>query len=387
MAKSLRHLTGIFYNTVDGYPPIINGARVLAHAGWTVELLGRRYGASPPVVFPPGVQVRRIVAPVQQSLAAYGHFIATTLTTRQPGVAIMGHDMHGLLPARLMATRHRRPLIYHCHDWSADDAVLGMGGRLVRRFERRLARTADLVIVPDRERAAAMLPVLRLTRPPLIVANAPLAVPPPSNALAEALQQQGKHFAQTLLRQGRLGLGHALETTIRSIPAWQQPDWGLVLLGLGEADYLAHLQRLIVETGVEQQVAILPPVSYDAVPGYTMGATAGHALYDPIHINNRFITTASNKLMEYLAAGVPLLVSDTPAQRAFVERYGCGITADERDPLSIAEAVNQLLGDPVAAQRWGAAGQHAFTAEFAYGQQFAPVLSWLEAQASRIPQS
>jgi glycosyltransferase involved in cell wall biosynthesis len=118
----------------------------------------------------------------------------------------------------------------------------------------------------------------------------------------------------------------------------------------------------------------LPPVGYDRVPEFTVGADVGHALYDPIHINNVHISTASNKIMEYMASGLPLLVSDAPALRSLVKRHGCGVTANEVDPLSIAAAINSLLGKPDRAGRMGRAGRRAFEQVFCYERQFAPAL-------------
>jgi glycosyltransferase involved in cell wall biosynthesis len=146
---------------------------------------------------------------------------------------------------------------------------------------------------------------------------------------------------------------------------------------------LHSLALLAEELSVSQQFAVLPLVSYDKLPLYTPGAHAGHALYEPIHINNVHITTASNKLMEYMAAGLPLLVSDRPSLRALVERHECGLTADESSPESIAAAVNALLGDPDLARRLGAAGARAFEEEFNYGRQFAPVLEVIRSLTCR----
>ena len=138
------------------------------------------------------------------------------------------------------------------------------------------------------------------------------------------------------------------------------------------------LAQLARELDIEDQLTFLPPVSYDKVLRLTPGADVGHALYEPIHINNRFITTASNKIMEYMAAGLPILVSDRSALRAFVDRYECGLTAKESSPESIARAVNALQGDPGLARRLGSAGQRAFQEEFNYERQFAPVLEAFE---------
>ena len=151
------------------------------------------------------------------------------------------------------------------------------------------------------------------------------------------------------------------------------------MVGTVAQEYLESLVHLAQDLEVGDQLAILPPVSYDEVLRLTPGADVGHALYEPVHINNVYITTASNKIMEYMAAGLPILVSDRPGLRVFVETHGCGLTADESSPESIAATVNALLGDPELARRLGAAGARAFEAEFNYERQFAPVLSAFQA--------
>jgi glycosyltransferase involved in cell wall biosynthesis len=124
---------------------------------------------------------------------------------------------------------------------------------------------------------------------------------------------------------------------------------------------------------VERQFAILPPVIYDEVKHFTPGASIGHGLYKPVHINHTYISTASNKIMEYMAAGLPLLVSDRPGLRQMIETYHCGMVADETDPASIAAAINTLLNNPHQAQAMGDAARRAFEAEFCYERQFAPM--------------
>jgi hypothetical protein len=94
--------------------------------------------------------------------------------------------------------------------------------RVVRDFEQRFARTANLVIVPDVDRAKVMNQELRLQHSPLIVANAPLNyVNIQSQRLNVALALQGKMFERIVFRQGRIGDGHAIEATLRSISHWR----------------------------------------------------------------------------------------------------------------------------------------------------------------------
>jgi glycosyltransferase involved in cell wall biosynthesis len=288
--------------------------------------------------------------------------------------------MHGFLAARLLATLRRKPLIYHCHDFVEGKARLSVGARVVRAFERRFARTADAVIAPDADRAAVMARELRLTRPPFVVANAPLRRPSGSGEpLRRALLERGLDLEAIVLRQGVLGPGHGIDATLRSVPHWAGERWGFVLMGFGEQRYLDELTALARSLGVEKQFAILPPVAYDEVAAYTVGADVGHALYDPVNVNHRFMGTASNKIMEYMAAGLPVLVSDTDSFRRLVQRYRCGLAVDEMSPPSIADAVNSLLGNPEQQRAMGEAGARAFEQVFCYERQFAPVLETINA--------
>ena len=383
MARSLR-IQAIIYANPDHYPPVVNGARVMAKAGVRLDILGREYagllGADYSVSYPSQTRVLRARAALGPSWLQYGMFLNEALHRANRDVDLfLGYDMHGFLAARLLATLCRRPLVYHCLDYTQSGTAASLGARWVKAFEQRFARSAAVVIVPDRERGRVMSEELRLISPPHTVANAPMhRYNLPGLALVEALTAQGKRFNRIVLRQGRIGPGHGIEATLRSIPLWNTREWGLVVMGPSEPDYARSLALLAVELGVDSQFAILPFVPYEKLPEYTPGAHVGHALYQPIHFNHLYPTTASNKIMEYMAAGLPLLVSDRPGLRVFVDKYKCGLTADEGSPGSIAAAVNTLLGDPDLASRLGAAGARAFEEEFNYELQFTPVLKAFE---------
>jgi glycosyltransferase involved in cell wall biosynthesis len=373
-------IQAIFYNNPDIYPPIINGLRLLAEAGFKIELFCRDDGHDWNVSYPSQVSVKRIKYNGKSTWQEYTLFVASVLRSGNSKASLfIGHDMHGLLPARLLATLHRRPLIYHCHDFADKSRTLPLGSYIVRAFEQRLARTSDLIIVPDQERGAAMISELNLKNQPLTVANAPLRKHITSiTTLNRALSERGYHLKRILFRQGRIGVGHAIEATLRSMPYWNSKDWGFVLMGPSEPEYLEKLNAQALSLGIDRQFVILPPVSYDKVVQYTVAADVGHALYEPVHINNIHITTASNKIMEYLASGLPLLVSDTPAMRRFIARYQCGLLAEENVPESIAAAINKLLSDPSHSERMGRAARIAFESVFSYEHQFKPVLEYFQ---------
>jgi Glycosyltransferase Family 4/Glycosyl transferases group 1 len=373
----------ILYTNPDRLPPLINSTLVLAGSGFSVDIIARDYKRLWNIDYPAGTQIRRIKRRLPASSLEYLHFVLDVLRfADRTADVVVGNEMHGFLPARLLATLLRRPLVYRCHDFVESDRHISRGARFVRAFERRFARTADVVIVPDASRADVIRRELQLPRPPIVVANAPLVRPPRSStALQEALSARGARFQAVVLRQGILGPGHAIEATIRSMPDWSSPDWGFVLLGFGQERYIDHLVSLARSLEVERRVIVLPPVSYHEVSTYTVGADVGHALYDPVNVNHRFMGTSSNKVMEYMAAGLPLLVSSSDSFRPYLERYACGLIADPDSPTSIAAAINSLLSSYDHRKLMGESAARAFDQVFSFDRQFAPALAAIDSLA------
>lgn len=380
------HIQSVFYANPDHYPPMINSAALFAQHGISQQIFCRGYVRpwfpTQTASYTATTQVVRIADQRRSSFANYANFLRQVLKQASSQAdAFIGYDLHGFLPARLLAARYRKPLVYHSHDYvenSSQRASLSIF--LLKQFERVFARTADIVIVPDQTRAEFMTRELRLKTPPLVVANCPLTPPDPAdNRLQQALNERNKQFERIVFRQGVVGRAHALEVTIRSMPLWENSGWGFVLLGPCEPAYQQELEKLAASLGVRDRLVILPPVPYNEVMQYTVGAHLGHALYEPAHVNNRFITTASNKTMEYQAAGLPLLLSGSPSDHALLAKYQHGLLADVTSPEAIASAVNAILGDEQRAQAMRQRSFRAFSREYNYAHQYAPVLEKLHA--------
>ena len=77
-----------------------------------------------------------------------------------------------------------------------------------------------------------------------------------------------------------------------------------------------------------------------------------------------YVEISSNKLYEYMLAGVPVVTSDIPSWRRTVEEVGCGVVVDGTDPQSIAEGIQKVLGDPEAAQEMANRGREAASKQF-----------------------
>jgi glycosyltransferase involved in cell wall biosynthesis len=90
---------------------------------------------------------------------------------------------------------------------------------------------------------------------------------------------------------------------------------------------------------------------------------------------------ASNKAFDYLACGLPVLVSDLPDWRRMYVDTGVGLACDPDDPASIAAALQWFLDHPDKVRAMGERGRQRVLAEWNYEAQFAPVLSRLGTRA------
>lgn len=291
---------------------------------------------------------------------------------------LMGHNAHGLIVAWMIATLFRRPYIYHCHDFIDGNAITSLNEKVIKKLEVIASKHASFVIVPDRARAEIIARELGLGSLPVVVANAPLQPPSQTrNLLKSELARRHKEFDRIVIRQGNVGPGHVLENVIRSMPLWASPRWGFVILGPVKETYRSYLLDLANEYGVSERVVLLPPVSYQDVKDFTVGADLGHGMYEPFDVNGANNTTASNKVFEYMAAGLPIILAENTENRKFVNTIGNGLTVDIESPAAIAQSINEILSDPEKIREMGHRSKRAFLEEYNYRVQYRPVIERL----------
>ena len=110
---------------------------------------------------------------------------------------------------------------------------------------------------------------------------------------------------------------------------------------LSDPGHREVLQRLADARGVGSRLRFLGSVSYRNLLHYYRGAVA---LAFP-----SFIETFGHPLVEAMAAGTPLLISDIPAFREIAAEAGSYFSPG--DPGAVARAIDGLLADPEAARR------------------------------------
>lgn len=83
--------------------------------------------------------------------------------------------------------------------------------------------------------------------------------------------------------------------------------------------------------------------------------------------NNR--RTIPLKLLEYMAAGLPVVVSEIGFIAAIVREAGCGLLVPPADARAHADALAELLTDPERAHRLGRAGREAVRRRYTWAAE------------------
>jgi glycosyltransferase involved in cell wall biosynthesis len=83
-----------------------------------------------------------------------------------------------------------------------------------------------------------------------------------------------------------------------------------------------------------------------------------------LHPEDNFVVSQPVKLFEYMAAGIPVVLSDFPLWRSMIEEEGCGLLVDPLDPAAIANAMTYLLTHDDEAKTMGQRGRAAVEKRF-----------------------
>ncbi|MGD9780912.1 MAG: glycosyltransferase family 4 protein [Kiritimatiellia bacterium] len=258
-----------------------------------------------------------------------------------------------LLPVGLVLKLFGRRVVYDVHD----DYQAALADRLRRHpalargwsrlwwvFERNSARVFDGVVTADQHLAqkfAGCHPVI-LRNYPRLDFTAP--------AKTEGESTFNLIYVGGVTRER--GVGMALRM-LRLLP---MPELRLHVVGTGsEGDLLDELKA-------EPRVVLHGRVPWTDLHRLYEKAHVGIAIYQPLA---GFVTVDhSVKIVEYMAAGIPVVCSNFPGLKKFVEDAGCGLAVQPDEPAAIAGQIRRLMGDADLRRRLGATGRRLFESEY-----------------------
>lgn len=269
-------------------------------------------------------------------------FEALRLSRRASSVrpdVVHAHDAAMLLPGLLAARRSGAKLVYDSHELATGVPYRsGVWPAVVAASERLGAPRADATITVSTGIAARLDERYSLRRPATVIRNVP-DLPPPGATPAPSLRRTlGVGDAPLVLHQGAVAPGRGCEVLVDAAGLLD----GVHLLFLGaEGPFAERLRALASSAGLAERTHFLDPVPPETLLSHTAQADVGVSLLEDSCENHRL--ALPNKLFEYLAAGLPVVVADLPEASRLVDERGVGWCADPADAGSVAAALRTAL--------------------------------------------
>lgn len=164
-----------------------------------------------------------------------------------------------------------------------------------------------------------------------------------------------------VLYHGWFAASRGITETVEAIRVLSQrsPDIMFFLLGTGPS--ASELKSLIKKKKVENSVIIHDSVEYAHVPKYIAMCDVSIVPL-PDTIEWRF--QSSLKLLEYLAMGKVVILTDIPAHRFVIGEEKCGIYISSTEPSEIAKAIGYARLNEKDLEKWGRIGREIVKKNF-----------------------
>lgn len=281
--------------------------------------------------------VRRLFPLRAYRVAFLAGFVRAALRSR-PDV-IHAHDAPMLAPGLLAVRLGRARLVYDSHELATGVPYRErFWGRWVARLERVAVPRCAAVITVSAGIAERLQELYALPTRPEVLRNLP-DVETAVAGVGGLRERLGIGSAPLVLHQGALAPGRSCETLVQAVATL--PEAHLVFVGDPWPGYDGVVDRTAREAGVRDRVHFLPSVPIRELLRHTREADVGVSLLSDDCENHRL--ALPNKVFEYIAAGVPVVVSDLPELRRVVEEHGVGWTTQAADVADLAATITVAL--------------------------------------------
>lgn len=128
---------------------------------------------------------------------------------------------------------------------------------------------------------------------------------------------------------------------------------------------LKFRENLLALKGNSTRINFLPRVSKNNLSLLFNKCTIGYVLYDYVmNLGFKVGSFGTNKLFEYMIAGLPIICTDFYLWKNIIDKYNCGIYVPPNNPALLESAVNFLIANKKIAYEMGQNGRRAIFNEF-----------------------
>jgi glycosyltransferase involved in cell wall biosynthesis len=380
-AARSRRVLYVQYTNPCGYPPLLHSSEILAERGWEVLLLGTQAlgfeTAHPPNR--PGVRFRHL-AYCASGWKREFHYLwyciwCVLQAFRWRPAWIYASDPSACIPALLLHALSGARMIYHEHDSPGEvppHAPVSL--RMFVWARRKAAKAAVCCILPNENRAQSFRRETGVSPEKVkVVWNTPLR----KEVSAAKRPSEG---SLKLLYHGSIVPARVPLSVIHAIRKVHGPVV-LRIAGyetIGSRGYVAELQRTAANLGIPESLEVVGLLQRDELMEYCRTCDVGLAVVPPAvqERNLANLVGASNKVFDYMACGLAVLVPQMPGWEEFLSY---GLACDPMDADSIARALQYFCDRPAEMRSMGERGRQRILETWNYAGHFLPVAELMEA--------
>lgn len=346
-------------------PRVFKEAQSLANSGYELTILAwdrtKKYPAVEQIL--PNLQVIRIQE-VQSDFGLGTRQIAPLIRFWQATLPLLNllnpaiihcHDFDTLPVGVFFAKRKCIPIIYDAHEHYAEfvrPRLRGLSGsilyNLIDAAEKFFTKQVNAVITVDDHLARKY----RSLNSRVIV----IGHYPPK----EFIQSKRLIFDKpeiTLIYNGRLSQDRGTLVYIDIIRRLAQRSILARLILVGEFSPADEKEIALQKmNGLEKQVTFVDWMPYSKIPRLLETSDVGLAIYQPIP---RYVNALPVKIFEYMAASLPVIVSDFPPLKKLINDCNCGVIIPPDDVHLAVDVIQGWLKFPDEARLMGTNGWKA----------------------------
>lgn len=357
MANGPYEICMLVISDVRSDPRVRREAETLALAGYRIKILYPDcYSpsfADKPIEWSENISFRPVPCQQGQYYATwpyvFGEGFHKAACEERPW-AFHSHDLNTALIALSAAQNAGAYCVCDFHEWYSENVSWDAAGQcwgphpeekrdVYKLIERLVMQNANGVITVSDSIADAIRDELADgARRPWVIRNVPkLSYEGGDHGKYDLRKELGVGPEPFIvLWQGGIGPSRLLEPVIRAfakttntIFAIRTPYW--------EA-FGKPYEDLAAELGISDRIRKLDAVPSQDIVKSAAGADMG--LWTLPNPCRNFYLALGNKIFEYLAAGLPILVANYPEAQKIIDDHGVGLSFDPYDPDSIAAAIN-----------------------------------------------
>lgn len=348
--KAANRILYIQFTDPNGYPPLEHLSQLLAERGWLVTMVGTASFGDNIIEMPadPRITIQKLRAvrgrwrQKIQYLEFFGRGIQASLRLRPKW--IYASDPLSAPLALLLVRLTKARVIYHEHDAPNLDREYSRLMKFAIACRNRLAREATICVIPQTDRLRLFLAQTGRTGPTYCVWNCPR-----SNEIQRAAPRQGPELV--VYYHGSINPSRLPVQLVEAVCRFKGAVhiWVAGYETAGSRGYVEEMQRLASKNGAPSALKWLGtiPLRRDLLKNAAQ-ADVGLSLMPMASddINMTYMVGASNKPFDYMASGLPLLVSDLPAWTSLFVTTGFARACRPHDVDSIESELRWFLEHP-----------------------------------------